>query len=91
MLSNILLPSLSPYMVEIICDYQCVFWCNRSESLHLSDTVEEMGIQWDSASAIHRLQESIWFGEEESIYSILIEFVVPMKFVRLIKMCFNET
>jgi hypothetical protein len=25
------------------------------------------------------------------LYNILIEFVVPMKLVRLIKMCFNET
>jgi hypothetical protein len=25
-----------------------------------------MGVQWDSTSAIHRLRESLWFGEEGS-------------------------
>jgi hypothetical protein len=30
--------------------------------LHSSDTEEKMGVQWDSTSAIHRLQESLWFS-----------------------------
>jgi len=30
-------------------------------SLHLSNTWENMGIQWSSASSIYRLQESLWF------------------------------
>jgi hypothetical protein len=51
-----------------------------------------MGVHWDSTSAIHGLQESLWFSYKKSIvYSILIEFGVPMKLVRLIKKCLNET
>jgi hypothetical protein len=48
-----------------------------------------MGIQLESTSSIHILQyNSI---REEVLYNILIEFRVPMKLVRLIKMCLNET
>jgi hypothetical protein len=43
-------------------------------------------------SAIHRLKESLYDSvRREVLYNILIEFVVPMKLVRLIKMCLNET
>jgi len=28
--------------------------------MHSSDTWEKMGIQWSSASALYRLQESLW-------------------------------
>jgi hypothetical protein len=59
--------------------------------MHSQDAVEIMGIQWDSTSAIHRLQESLWVREREVLYSILKDFAVFMKLVRLIKMCLNET
>jgi hypothetical protein len=48
-----------------------------------------MIIQWDSASAICRLQECLL--RREVLYNILIEFGVPMKLVRLIRMFLNET
>jgi hypothetical protein len=38
-----------------------------SDFLHSSDTAEKMAVQWDSSSAVHRLQESLWFSEEGSI------------------------
>jgi hypothetical protein len=47
-----------------------------------------MGAQLDTTSAILKAYDSI---RGEVIYSILIEFGVPMKQVRLIKMCLNET
>jgi hypothetical protein len=37
-----------------------------SDILHSSDTGENMGVKWHSTSAIHRLQESLWFSEEGS-------------------------
>jgi hypothetical protein len=45
-----------------------------------------MGVQGDSTSAIHRSQTV----RSELLYNILIEFGVPMKLVRLIKMCLYE-
>jgi hypothetical protein len=45
----------------------------------LSYTGEEICIEWDS----------IVMGEV--LYSILIEFNIPTKLVRLIRMCLNET
>jgi hypothetical protein len=51
-----------------------------------------MGVQWDSTSTIHRLQEKSYdSARRAALYSILIEFEVPMKLFRLIKMCLNET
>jgi hypothetical protein len=38
-----------------------------SDCLHSSDTREKMEIQWDSTSAIHRLQESLSSNEDGSI------------------------
>jgi hypothetical protein len=50
-----------------------------------------MRVQSDSTSASHRLQETYDSVRRKVLYSILTEFGVPMKLVRLIKMCLNET
>jgi len=51
-----------------------------------------MGIQRSSASALHTLQENLYDSiRREVLYNILSEFGIPMKLVRLIKMCLNET
>jgi hypothetical protein len=93
MLSNILPSRLTPCVDEIIGDHQYGFRRNRSTTdqifFHSSDTGEEMGVQWDSTSAIHRLQETLCFREVQ--YNILIEYGAPMKLVRLIRVCLNET
>jgi negative regulator of genetic competence, sporulation and motility len=47
-----------------------------------------MGVQRESTSAIHRLQEAYDSVRREVLYSILIEFGVHTKLVRL---CLNET
>jgi hypothetical protein len=52
---------------------------------------KKMGVQWDSTSAIHRLQESLRFSEEGSIVQYSHRVWAPMKLVRLIKMCLSET
>jgi hypothetical protein len=60
---NILLSRLSPYVDEIIRNHQCGFRCNRSTTnqifLHSLDTGEKMGVQCNSTSVIHKLQESV--------------------------------
>jgi hypothetical protein len=63
MLSNIPLSKLSQYIDEIIWDNQCGFQCNRStvyQIFCIRQILEKnMGVQRDSISAIHRLQESL--------------------------------
>jgi hypothetical protein len=50
-----------------------------------------MGVKWGSTSAICTLQKSLWFSSERSTDSILIEFGMPLKIVRLFKICISET
>jgi hypothetical protein len=50
-----------------------------------------MGVQQDSTSAIHILQEVYDSVRREVLYNILVEFGVPRKLVKLIKMRLNET
>jgi hypothetical protein len=52
-------------------------------------------MKWEYNETVHQLfvdfkkaYDSVW---REVLYNILIEFGVPMKLVRLIKMCLNET
>jgi hypothetical protein len=59
-LSHILLSRLTPYVDEIIGDHQCVFRRNRSTADQIfcirQILEKEMGVQWDSTSAIYRFQ-----------------------------------
>jgi len=66
---------------------QVNYW---SYILHSSNTWEKKWIQWSSASALYRLQENLWFSWRGVLYNILIEFDIPMKLVRLIKMGLTE-
>jgi len=59
--------------------------------VHSSDTWEKMGIQWNIASAVYRLQKAYDSIRREVLYNILIEFDIPKKLVRLIKLCLTET
>jgi hypothetical protein len=59
-LSNILLARLTPYANEIIGDHQCEFRRNRSitdQIFYIRQILEKkkIGVQWDRASAVHRL------------------------------------
>jgi hypothetical protein len=93
-LSSILLSTLSPYLDENIGDHPCGFRRNRSiliKFLHSSDT----GEKWGYNETVHQLfvdfKKSYESVRREVLYYILIEFGVPMKLVRLIKMCLKET
>jgi hypothetical protein len=86
MLSNILLSKLSPYADEIIGDHQCGFRSNRSTTdqiFYIQQILEKkMGVQWNSTSAVHRLQETYVSMRREVLHSILLEFGVAMKPLR---------
>jgi hypothetical protein len=90
--SSIIL-SRSSSSEEITGNHQCGFQHNISSTHHIfciHQILEKIGVQWDSTSAIHRLQGSLWFSEDGVFYKIIIEFGVPMKLVRLIEMCLME-
>ena len=95
-LSNILLSRITPYAEEIIGDHQCEFQCNRLTADHIlcirkifkkkkkyyNEAVHQLFVNFKKA------YDSV---RREALYNILIEFGIPKKLVRLIKMCLNET
>jgi hypothetical protein len=94
MLSNILLSRLSPYVDEIIGDHQCGFRRNRSTTDQVFCVCQVLEKKWEYIEAVHQLlvgfKKAYDLVMREVLYNILIEFGVPLKLVRLIKMCLNE-
>jgi hypothetical protein len=94
-LPNILLSRLTPYAEEIIGDHQCGFRRHRSTTEHRFSIRQILEKKWEYNEAVHQLFidfkkvcDSI---RREVLYNILTEFGIPMKVVRLIKMCLSET
>jgi len=94
-LSNILLPRVTPYAEEITGDHQCGFRCNRSNTNHIFCIRQILEKKWEYNEAVHqvfidfkKVYDSI---RREVLCNILIEFGIPMKLVRLIKVCLTET
>jgi hypothetical protein len=90
---NILLSRLSTYVDEIIGDHQCGFRRNRSTSIQTFCLRQILEKKWEYNETVHQLfidfkkaYDSVW---REVVYNILIDFGVPMRLVRLIKMCLN--
>ena len=94
-MSNILLSKLIPYAEEIIWDHQCGFWRNKSTIDHIFCIRQILEKKWKHNEAVHQLfidfKKAYDSVRREALYNILIEFGIPMKLVRLIKMCLNET
>jgi hypothetical protein len=94
-LSNILLARLTPHVNEVIEGHQCGFHCNRStmgEIFYIQQIFEK---KWEYNGTVHQLfidfnkvYDSV---KREVLYNILLEFGIPKKLERLIKMCLNET
>ena len=94
-LSNILTSRLTPYAEEIIGDHQCGFWCNRSTTDHIFRIHRILEKKWEYSEAVHQFiidfKKAYDSVRREVLYNILIEFDIPMKLVRVIKMCLTDT
>jgi hypothetical protein len=95
MLSNIFLSKLSPYIDEINRDHRCGFRHNRSTTDEIFCIRQILEKKWEYNETVHQLfidlKKAYDSARREALYNILIEFGVPMKLVRLTKMCLNET
>ena len=94
-LSNILLSRLIPYAKEIIGDHQCGFRRNRSTIHHIFCIRQILEKKWEYSEPVHQLfvdfKKAYDSVRREVLYKILIEFGIPRKLVRLIKMSLTET
>jgi hypothetical protein len=94
-LSNIILARLTPYVNEIIGDHQCGFRRNRSTMDQIFYIRQILEKKWEYNGTEHQLfidfKKACDSVKREVLYSILLEFGIPKKLVRLIKMCLNET
>ena len=94
-LSNILLSRLIPYVKIIIGDHQCGFRHNRSTIDHIFCIRQIIERKCEYNEEVHQLfidfkksYDSVLRGV---LYKILIEFDIPRKLVKLIKMSLTET
>jgi len=94
-ISNILLSRLIPYAEEIIGVYQCGFQCNTSTTDHIFCMHQILEKKWEYNEAVHQLfidlKKAYDLDRREVLYNNLIEYGMPMKLVRQMKMCLNET
>jgi hypothetical protein len=94
-LSNILLARLTPYFNEITGDNQCGSRRNRSITDQIFYIRQILDKKWEYNGTVHQLfidfKKAYNSITGEILYNILLEFGIPMKLVRLIKMCLNET
>jgi len=95
MLSNILLSRLIPYAKEINGDHQCGFRRNRLTIDHIFCICQILEKKWEYNEEVHQLftdfNKAYDSVRREVLYKTLIEFGIPRKLVRLIKMSLTET
>jgi len=79
------------YAKEITGDHQCGFRCNRSATVHILCIHQILEKKWEYNEVVHQLfinfKKAYDSVSREVSYNILIEFGIPMKLIRLIKMC----
>jgi hypothetical protein len=89
----------TPYRIVccVVFQYHYVLFsvCSRSTTDHIFFIRQILEKKWEYNEAVHQLfidlkkvYDSV---RREVLYNILIEFGIPMKLVRLIEMCMNET
>ncbi|KAJ4439149.1 hypothetical protein ANN_15106 [Periplaneta americana] len=86
---------LTPYVYEINGDHQCGFRRNRSTIIPIFCIRQILEKKWEYKGTVHQLfidfKKAYDSVKREVLYDILIEFGIPKKLVRLIKMCLSET
>ena len=95
-LSSILPLRSIPYAEDITGDHQYAIRHNRSTTDHLFRIKQILDKKkWEYNEAMHKLvidfKKAYDSVTREVLYNILIECGIPMKLVRLTKMCLNET
>jgi hypothetical protein len=94
-LSNILLARFTPYVSEIISNHQCGFRRNRSTTDHIFYISQILEKKWKYNGTVRQLfiifKKAYDSIRREVLYNILLEFCIPKKLMRLIKICLNET
>jgi hypothetical protein len=94
-LSNILLSRLPPCAEAIIGDHQCGFRHNRSITDLIFSICQILEKKWEYNEAVPQLfidfKKAYDSVRREILYNILIVSGIPMKLVRLMKMCLSKT
>jgi hypothetical protein len=93
-LSNVLLARLTPYSREITGDDLYGFCHNRYTTNQIFYICQILEKKLGYNGAVHQLfidYKNICYSVKRVLYSILLEFGIPKKLFRLIKMCSNET
>ena len=82
-------------MIIPIEDHQCGFRRNRSTTDRIFSIRQILEKKWEYNEAVHQLfidfKKAYYSVRWEVLYNILIEFGIPKKLVRLIKICLTET
>jgi hypothetical protein len=83
------------YVHEIIADHQCGFRHNRSSTDYIFCICQVLKKKWEYNGIMRQLftdfKKAYDSVMSEVLYNILVESGVPLKLVRLIKMCLNKT
>ena len=80
---------------EIIGDYQCGFRKKRATTDHIFTIRQIMEKYWEYNKDLYQLfidfKQAYDSIHRPSVWSILLEFGIPMKLIRLIKLCLSDT
>jgi hypothetical protein len=95
LLSNILLVRLTPYVNEIIGDHQRGFHRNRSTPDQIFYIRQILEKKWEYNGTVNQLfidfKKACDSIKREVFYNFLLEFGIPKKAAKLIKICLNKT